>query len=695
MLFNKYKKKFTNTKRRYCDLPKIDLHKNRKILNLFADDESLRNLILENYFKIILEKVFENFQKKNYIFEVFIHVDILKLIDSTNYAGCYITKNFVAFTNAFNEISYSLLSEFGMRFKRETPEDDMVEYLNIIISCKFIFITLIPMNTPLKTDCILNLANVNSLGSPFYHVIELVNATLLGKDKKSFLYKKLYMRVCDCSGRYLAHQNIIVKINKLGEMDKGQKEETDKAMWREEQVQVYGYAATTSGEVHHHNECTTFDVLYQDVLEKNETFEIGLKYNLIVVSIPNQPNRNSIKGARVGNLWLLNYRKNKTKKLECRSLSVIEDTNLMLSTERFNCLLQPQNLEDMNRIINDILNLPPKNSCLSNICRTTKLTLILISICSNVLRYAKLDTFAHDLYNKLNTNKWVGADASRHVLTGIRAPHCFFICLDEVIMENLVKFCSYFCNIKILHVKAESFNILFTQKYDILVININNLNSLQINVLVDLMKNGVYRWKKALFPVCTTFWVYAVKSYIRSEQEFNTYIKGNLLARFDFLFELNFDDEDDIIEEVLRSTDEGGKENCNFYFDLNKNYSYLKKNHLIDFEFKGMCRETKSIIQKYFSMAADLSTLTVHHIGICELLCISASLLFKKKECLIEHVVLGLFLYDKFVSSTKNKLTQFDKNILDSVMNSREEGCSFQKLMNYFSSYLGATMKMQ
>ncbi|ANQ07197.1 Uncharacterized protein PCOAH_00013410 [Plasmodium coatneyi] len=708
MLFNKYKKKFTNTKRRYCDVPGIDFQKGSKIFNLFADEESLRNLILKNYFKIILEKVFENFQKKNYIFEVFIHVDILKLVDSTNYAGCYITKNFIAFTNAFNEISYSLLSQFEERLKSLKPEDDMVEYLNIIISCKFIFITLIPINTPIKTDCILNLANVNNLGSKFYHVIELINATLMSKDKKSFLYKKLYMRVCNCAKKYLPHQNIIVKMNELGEMDnnkadkevcelcytKQYEEMTQKRQFKNFYLLKFSFTRAMD-EYSSRDECTTFEVLYQDVLEKNETFEIGTKYNLIVVSIPNQPNKNSIKGSRVGNLWLLNYRKDKTKKLECRSLPVREDTNLMLSTERFNCLLQVQNLEDMNKIISDILKLPPNNSCLSKICRTTKLTLILISICSNVLRYAKLDTFAHDLYNKLHTNKWVGGDASRHVLTGVRAPHCFFICLDEVIMENVVKFCNYFCNIKILHVKADAFNILFTQKYDILVININNLNSVQISMLVELMKNGVYRWKKALFPVSTTFWVYAVKSYIRSEQEFNTYIKGNLLARFDFLFELSFDDEDDIIDEVLRSTDEGGKENCNFYFELNKNFSYLKKSHLTDFEFKGMCHVTKSIIQKYFSMAADLSTLTVHHIGICELLCISASLLFRKKECLIEHVVLGLFLYDKFVSSTKNKLTQFDKNILDSVMNSREEeSSSFQKLMNYFSSYLGATMSM-
>ncbi|EUD64503.1 hypothetical protein C922_05110 [Plasmodium inui San Antonio 1] len=708
MFFNKYKKKFTNTKRRYCDAPGIDFQKSRKIFNLFADEESLRNLILKNYFKIILEKVFVNFQKKNYIFEVFIYVDILKLVDSTNYAGCYITKNFVAFTNAFNEISYSLLSQFEQRLKREKPEDDMVEYLNIIISCKFIFVTLIPINTPIKTDCILNLGNVNNLGSHFYHVIELINATLMSKDKKSFLYKKMYMRVCECSKKYLAHQNIIVQMNKLGKMDdnktdkevcalcftKQYEEMTQKRQFKNFYLLKFSFTRAMD-EYSNRDECTTFEVLYQDVAEKNETFEIGMKYNLIVVSIPNQPNKNSIKGAHVGNLWLLNYRKDKTKKLQCRSLSVPEDTNLMLSTEGFNCLLQTSNLEDMNKIIRDILKLPPNNSSLSKICRTTKLTLILISICSNVLRYAKLDTFAHDLYNKLHTNKWVGGDVSRHALTGVRAPHCFFICLDEVIMVDLVKFCNYFCNISILHVKADSFNVLFTQKYDILVININNLNSLQINVLVELMKNGVYRCNKALFPVSTTFWIYAVKSYIRSEQEFNSYIKGNLLARFDFLFELSFDGEDDIIDEVLRSTDEAGKGNCDFYFELNKNYSYLKKSHLAHFEFKGMCSVTKSIIQKYFSMAADLSTLTVHHIGICELLCISASLLFKKKECLIEHAVLGLFLYDKFVSATKNKLTQFDKTILDSVMNSRdEERCSFQKLMNYFSSYLDATMSV-
>lgn len=101
---------------------------------------------------------------------------------------------------------------------------------------------------------------------------------------------------------------------------------------------------------------------------------------------------------------------------------------------------------------------------------------------------------------------------------GVRAPHCFFICLDEIIMKDLVKFCNYFCNIKLLNVKKDSFNILLTQKYDILVININNLSNSQINVLVELMKNGIYKNKKCFFPISTTFWVYAVKPYIRNEQ---------------------------------------------------------------------------------------------------------------------------------------------------------------------------------
>ncbi|GAW80065.1 hypothetical protein, conserved [Plasmodium gonderi] len=708
MFFNKYRKKFTNTKRRYCDVQNIDYKKCGKPLDIFADEDSLKNLILRDYFKIILKNVFINFQKKNYFFEVFIHVDILKLIDSMHYEGCYITKNFVSFNNFFNEISYSLLSKFEQQFKKEQLGDDMVDYLNIIISCKFLTVTLIPINTPIKTDCILNLMNLNHPGCNFYQVIELINATLMCKDKKSFLYRKLYMRICECSKKYLPHQNIIIRINKFGNMNennedkkmcmlcftKEYEEVAHKRQFKNFYVLKFSFSKTID-EYSSRDECSTFEVLYQDVTEKNETFEIGMKYNLIVVSIPNQPNKNSIKGERVGNIWLLNYRMNKTRKFECSSLSLVEDENMSLSTEKFNFLLQTENLEAINKIISGILKLPSNNSCLNKICKTTKLALILISICSNVLKYAKLDTFAHDLYSKLNENQWISGNVTRHALTRIRAPHCFFLCLDEVIMMELVKFCSYFCKIKILHVKADSFDILYTQKYDVLVININNLNSCQINILVELMKNGVYKCKKVSFPVSTTFWIYAVKSYIRNEHEFNTYIKGNLLARFDFLFELSFDEEDDIIDEILRKTDEVEKENFDFYFELNKNYSYLKRSHLTYFEFKGMCNVAKSIIQKYFSMAADLSTLTVHHIGICELLCISASILLKKKECLIEHTVLGLFLYDKFVSSTKNKLTQFNKNILNSVMNSQDKNSnSFQKLMTYFSSYINATMNI-
>ncbi|KMZ87829.1 hypothetical protein PVBG_05080 [Plasmodium vivax Brazil I] len=336
MLFNKYKKKFTNTKRRYCDAPGIDFQKSRKILNLFADEESLKNLILKNYFKIILENIFHNFEKRNYIFEVFIHVDILKLVDSTNYAGCYITKHFVAFTNAFNEIAYTLLSQFEQLYKGEKPEDDLVEYLNIIISCKFISITLIPINTPIRTDCILNLANVNNLGSHFYQVVELINATLMSKDKKSFLYKKLYVRVCECSKKYLPHQNIIVKMNKLGKMDdnnvdkevcalcftKEYEEVTQKRQFKNFYLLRFSFTRAMD-EYSSRDECTMFEVLYQDVAEKNEAFEIGMKYNLIVVSIPNQPNKNSIKGARVGNLWLLNYGKHVIcKKGEKRHLDI-------------------------------------------------------------------------------------------------------------------------------------------------------------------------------------------------------------------------------------------------------------------------------------------------------------------------------------------------------------------------------------
>lgn len=60
-------------------------------------------------------------------------------------------------------------------------------------------------------------------------------------------------------------------------------------------------------------------------------------------------------------------------------------------------------------------------------------------------------------------------------------------------------------------------SILLTQKYDILVININNFSSSQIDALEEILKNGVYKNKKDSVPISTTFWVYAAKPYIRNE----------------------------------------------------------------------------------------------------------------------------------------------------------------------------------
>ncbi|KAI4838007.1 hypothetical protein MKS88_003429 [Plasmodium brasilianum] len=708
MFFNKYRKKFKNTKRRYCGVPEISRKEgNNSFLPILGSD-SLKELILRDYFKIILESVYDNFQKNNYFFEVFIYVDIIKLVDSISCLGYYLTKNFVAFANSFNEISYSLLSEFLQSFKNERPNSDMIEYLNVLIKSKFFTITLIPTNTPVKVDCILNLAKSYKLENNFYNVIELINAILICQDKRSFLYKSIYMRICECSNKYLPHQNVIVKMNKLGDIiDKKEGKEICKLCFTKEYEEItskrqfknffllkFSFTKTLD-EYSNIDECTTFEVLYQDIPERTETFETGMKYNLIVVSIPNQPNKNSIKGSRVSNLWLLNYWKHNTKKFGSNLLALPEKEKTSLSTEIFNDLLQSQNLDDMNKIIVDILKMPNNNSCLSKICKTTKLTLILISICSNFLKYSKMDIFAYDIYNKIKSNKWLNPSSKGHTLARVRAPHCFFICLDEIIMKDLVKFCNYFCNIKLLNVKKDSFNILLTQKYDILVININNLSNSQINVLVELMKNGIYKNKKCFFPISTTFWVYAVKPYIRNEQEFNAYIKEDLLARFDFLFELSFEDVDDLIDEILKTTDDVENKNFDFYFELNNKYSYLKKSNLSNFEFSEMSDITKSIIQKYFNMAADLSTLTIYHIGICELLCISVSILLGKNECLIEHVVLGLFLYDTFVSSKKNELTQFDKNILKSIIDPpNNESTSFQKLMNYFSSYINATVNL-
>lgn len=71
-----------------------------------------------------------------------------------------------------------------------------------------------------QTDCITNLSKSNKLEKNIYEVIELINATLIRKDKKSFLYKTFYMRICDCSHKYMPYQNIIVKTFKLGGVNK-------------------------------------------------------------------------------------------------------------------------------------------------------------------------------------------------------------------------------------------------------------------------------------------------------------------------------------------------------------------------------------------------------------------------------------------------------------------------------------------
>ncbi|CRG97379.1 conserved Plasmodium protein, unknown function [Plasmodium gallinaceum] len=703
MIYNKYIKKFKNTKRKYCDVLENNEKENNNSSNSFLLKDLLKNLILKFYFKTILDKIYENYQKNNYFFEVFIYIDVIKLIDSNNSMGYYIMKNYIEFANSFNETSYILLSEFLKNFKENKQTNiNLSVYLDIIIKNKFFIIFLIPLNTPIKTDCILNLGKSNKLENNFYNIIEIINATLISKDKKSFLYKSFYMRICECSSKYLPHQNVIVKINKLGDLyENKEAKEICKLCYSKEYEEIINkrkfknfftlkfFFSKTIDEYNNKDEYTTFEVLFQDINEKTENFEIGMKYNLIIVSIPNKLNKNNIKGLHVGSLWLLNHRKNiiKTRKFEYNMLSLSTNVNTLLSTECFNYLLNSQNLNDMNSIIIDILKLPQSNSVLNKICKTTKLTLILISISNNFLKYLNLNSFAYDIFNKVNKNKRYKTFIKENISAkGMRAPHCFFICLDEILMIEMVKFCNFFCNIKLLNVKKDSFNILLTQKYDILVININNLNNSQIKILVEIMKNGIYRNKKFSIPVSTTFWVYS---------EFNFYINENLLARFDFLFELGFEKDEDIIDEILGTVDNTNIENFDYYFDLNNKYSYLRKNNLSYFEFNEINNISKSIIHKYFNMASDLSTLTIYHIGISELLCISVSILLKKKECLIEHVVLGLFLYDKFVSSTKNKLTQFDKNILNSIINPKQNQItSFQKLMNYFSSYLNATMDL-
>ncbi|SBS81756.1 conserved Plasmodium protein, unknown function [Plasmodium ovale curtisi] len=701
MNFNKYRKKFRNTKRRYCDEPEISKKGTTNFLSSIVASEWLKNLVLRNYFKTILDSVYENFQKNNFFFDVLIYMDLIKLIDSVNLAGCYVTQNFTEFTSYFNAAAYSLLSQFLQSFRVMTQfsmlvRDNLIHYLDIVLNNKFLIVILIPINTPIKTDCVLNLSKCHIMEKKFYNVIELINAKLLFKDKKSFLYKTFYMRICECSHKYLSHQNIIVKTNKIGDIDnKREDKKTCKICFTREYEEInskrkfqnfffltFSFAKTTDA-YNSTDEYTTIDVLYQDVTERNEGFEIGMNYSLIV----------------------------ERNKFERNILASKENMSMPLSSERFNSLVKAQNLDDMNKIISDILKIPSTSSCMGKICKTTKLTLILISICSNFLKHSKLDTLAYDIYHNVNTSEWINTNGKGHTLEskkkseqyltprrevirgvkllGLRGPHCFFVCLDDIIMTDLVKLCNYFCNVKLLNVKTDSFSILLAQKYDVVVINIGNLNNSQINTLEEMLKNGVYKNKKTCFPISTTFWVYAVKPSIRNEKV----TVGNYVRTTSQYGVLSFEDDDDVIEEVLRISDETERKGFGFYFELNNKFSYLRKSSLSHCEFSQMSDITKSIIKKYFDMAADLSTLTIYHIGICQLLCISVSILLGKKECLIEHVVLALLLYDKFVSPTKNKLTQFDKNLLISVINTpNDEDNSFQKLMNYFSSYLNATM---
>ncbi|VWU48275.1 conserved protein, unknown function [Hepatocystis sp. ex Piliocolobus tephrosceles] len=708
------KTKFSNTKRGTCDEPKTPKEKKKKdknnFLNLGVTNESLKCLILKFYFKTVLKHVYENFQKNNLFFEVFIHIDIIKLIDTMNDAGCHITKNFITFTYIFNKVTYTLLNEFLKNFKAKSVEQDIIKYIHIILNNKFFTIILIPINTPIKTDCVFNLAKSHKLENNLYNIIELIDATLIYKEKKTFIYKRFYVRICECSNKYIQEQNIIVRTNELGNVNNKPEDDRCKICFNKEYSEIINkrryknfFILTFSfikiiDNYNNKDEYISINVLYQAIAEKKENFEIGIKYNLIVVPIPNKVIRNSIRGSQVSNLWLLNYRKQKKKKIESSILTLKESTTMSLSTEQLNCLLRTQNLNDMNRIITNILKIPLHSSCLNKICKTTKLTLILICICSNFLKYFKLDSCAYDIYNKVNTNKWMNAPIKGHMLERVRAPHCFFMCLDEIIITELVKFLNYFCNIKLFNVKTDSFSVLLTQKYDILVINMDNLNTPQINTLVELMKNGVYKNKKSSFPISITFWVYIVKPYIRSDEELDKYVQNNLLARFDFLFELSFekDDDDDVIDEILRNADDDNDnyneiKNKIFFSELIDKYAYLKKGNLYNYEFVEMSNTTKAIIQKYFNMASDSTTLTIYHIGICELLCISVSILLGKKECLIEHAVLGMFLYDNFVSATKNKLTQFKKEFLNSILNCLDTKYnSLQKLMNYFSTYLNA-----
>lgn len=620
--------------------------------------------------------------------------------------------------------------EFLETYQGTSSNVDFSKFLYIILKNHFLTFFLIPLNTPIKIDCILSLGKSNKIENNFYTLIELTNTTLIYQEKKSFLYKSFYMRICNCSKLNAQHENVTVEVNRLGNFNQKKKEsskcslcfmnEYEEVINKRQFKNFYILRFTFPKSIDWSNvrdEYTTIEVLFQDINDDTDNiddtnnteddidtnkFEIGKKYNLIVVAIPNEVNKHNVKGGCLSSLWLLNYNKicnvqDTSKHKEFMISTLTTNISTLIPTECFKSLLNLPNVDDMNVILTDILRMPRRNSCLNKICRITKLALILICISNNFLKYLNLHTFAYDIYKKVNQqNKWNNPLMIDNIHIKLRPPHCFFICLDEVLIIEMIKFCNYFCNIKLLNLQKESLYILLTQKYDILVINISNLNNTQINTLAEIMKNGVFKHKDCSFPITTTFWIFAIKSSIRNEQDFHTYINENLLARFDFLFELGFEKDEDLINEILDATNNISNDNkFDYYFHLNNKYSYLKKSTFSNFHFTEISEMPKCIIQKYFSMASDLSTLTIFHIAISELLCISVSILMGKKECLIEHVVLGLFLYDKFVSSTKNKLTQFDKNILQNVINPKGgKITSFHKLMNYFSSYLNATIDL-
>lgn len=80
MIFNKYKKKVKNTKREYCDIPEDDNKEKTVLSDVVTNENSFKNIILKNYFKIILKNIYNNFYKNNYFFEIVLYVDIIQML---------------------------------------------------------------------------------------------------------------------------------------------------------------------------------------------------------------------------------------------------------------------------------------------------------------------------------------------------------------------------------------------------------------------------------------------------------------------------------------------------------------------------------------------------------------------------------------------------------------------------------------